>query len=152
MTNTEYVRDIFSILHDGTIVEWTGNKDFLTLKIGCQYLAEKLDPTFEYFFIDLIDISKLALVPWMNPITLEQEYFVELKDVLQAELDILSAEIDNDSVKISCTQRDSNFHFCGGALYINCKGSKVYDQNKNEVAIDKLHQICNEYWDEFGRQ
>ena len=109
MSSTENVRDIFSILHDGTIIGWIGNRNLLTLKVGCQYLAERIDPKFDDFFIELINISKLVLVPWMNPIELEQEYFVELNDIFQAELDILSAEIENDFVKVSCNQSDTSF-------------------------------------------
>lgn len=152
MTNTENVRDIFSILHDGTIIGWEGDKSLLTLKVGCQYLAERIDPAFETFFIKLTDISRLALVPWMNPIELQQEYFVELSDIFQTELDILSTEAENNLVKVSCNQRDISFNYCGGTLYIACKDIKVYDQNRNEVSIEKLDQICKEYWDEFARQ
>ena len=152
MTNTENVRDIFAILHDGTIVEWTGDRKFLTLKVGCQYLAEKIDTSFEYFFIDLVDIGKIALVPWMNPAELEQEYFVELRDIFQAELDILSADIENDLVKVSCNQRDSDFDYCGGTLYIDCKDIKIYDEQRNDLTIDRLEQTCKDYWEEFAKR
>jgi hypothetical protein len=88
----------------------------------------------------------------MNPIELEQEYFIELKDIFQTGLDILSAEIENGIVKVSCNQSDTSFDYCGGTLYICCKDSKIYDQSKSELTIDRLDQICKEYWDEFARQ
>ena len=151
MTNTEKVRDIFSILHDGTIIGWAGDKSLLMLTVGCQYLAERIEPTFEDFFIELVGINKLALVPWMNPIELEQEYFAELREVFQAELDILSAEIEDDSVKVSCNQSNTNFDYCGWTLYISCNGIKIYDQIRTELTIDRLNQISKEYWDDFAR-
>ena len=152
MTNTEDIRDIFSIPHDGTITGWEGDKQLLTLKIGCQYLAERINPAFEYFFVELTGICRLTLVPWMNPAELEQEYFVELKDIFQAELDILSAEVENDFVKVSCNQGDSTFDYCGGTLYVGSEGIKIFDESKSELSIDRLDQICREYWDEFARQ
>lgn len=151
VTNTENVRDIFSIFHDGTIAGWKGDKSSLTLKIECQYLAEKIDPTFEDFFVELTDIGKLVLVVWMNSIELEQEYFVELKDIFQAELEILSAEIENDLIKVSCNQSDTTFDYFGGTLYISCKDIKVFDQNRVELTIDRLDQICKQYWDKFAQ-
>jgi hypothetical protein len=152
VTNIENLRDIFAILHDGTIVEWNGDRKFLALKVGCQYLAEKIDTSFEYFYIDLIDIGKIALVPWMNPAELEQEYFVEPRDIFQAELDILSADVENDLVQVSCNQRDSGFDYCGGTLYIDCKDIKIYDEQRNELTIERLDQICKEYWEEFAKR
>jgi len=115
-------------------------------------LAEGIEPTFEDFFIELVGINKLALVPWMNPIELEQEYFVELRKIFQAELDILSAEIEGDSVKVSCNQSNTKLDYCGGTLYISCNGIKIYDQNRTELTIDRLDQISKEYWDDFARQ
>ncbi len=150
MTNIENVRDIFAILHDGTIIEWSGDRQHLMLKVGCQYLAERIEPSFENFFIELTDIHKLVLVPWMNPIELEQEYFVQLKDIFQAELDILSAETENDLVKVICNQSNSNFDYCGGTLYVGCQGIKIFDQNMNKLTIDRFDQICKEYWDDFA--
>ena len=152
MANAENIRDVFSVLHDGTIIEWAGDKNLLTLKIGCQYLAERIDSTFENFFVELFNINRLALVPWMNPIELEQEYFVELKDIFQAELDILSADIENDLVKVICNQRNVDFDYCGGTLYINCNEIRIYDQERNELTMERLDQIGREYWDEFARQ
>ena len=152
MTNIETVQNIFSILHDGTITGWTGDKNLLTLKVSCQYLAEKINPTFEDFFIELVDITKLSLEPWMNPIELEQEYFVEPKEMFEAELEILSAEVENDCVKVTCNQHDTSFDYCGGTLYISCEDINVYDQNKKELTIDKLDEICKEYWNKFAKQ
>ncbi len=87
----------------------------------------------------------------MNRIELEQEYFVELREIFQAELNILSAEIKDDSVIVSCNQSNENFDYCGGTLYISCNGIKIYDQNKTELTIDRLDQISKEYWDDFAR-
>jgi hypothetical protein len=151
MTNIENIRDLFSILHDGTILNWKGNKKSLTLEVGCEYLAERIDPSFEVFFIELTDILRLALVPWMKN-ELEQEYFIELGDIFRARLNISFAEIENEFVKVSCSLSDNSFDYCGGPLYIYCKGIKVYNQDKIELTIDKLSQISKEYWDEFARQ
>ncbi len=151
MENFEKIRDIFSILHDGTIISVIGDKRFLSLKISCQYLAERIDETFEYFFVDLIEIDRLALVPWMNPAELEQEYLVDIPEIFKANLDILSADIENDLIKVTCNQSDPKFDYCGGTLYLNCKDIKIFDQDKNELTVEVLDTIRKAYWDDFSK-
>ena len=63
MTVTEDIRDIFSILHDGTISAWTGDKNLLTLTVDCEYLAERIDKSFDKFYVELINVDKLELAP-----------------------------------------------------------------------------------------
>jgi hypothetical protein len=145
------VADVFSILHDGTIVGWNGDEENLTLAIECQYLAVKINPSFDRFYVELININNLSLSPWMNPFDLKQEYFVELKKIFQAELEILSAEIEDNIVKVSCNQHNLDFNFCGGILYLNCFDIRVYDQDRRELSIEELNAICKSYWNEIFR-
>ncbi len=70
MSATDNIRDIFSILHDGTISGWTGDRNLLTLKIDCQYLAERIDKSFESFYVEFIQIDNLYLTTWPNPFDL----------------------------------------------------------------------------------
>ena len=146
-TNTlEDVRDIFSILHDGRTSTWTGDKNFLTLKINCEYLAERMDKSFKSFFVECRQIDKLELHPWMNPIGLPQILLIEIEDIFKAELEILSAEIENDFVKITCSQHNLDFDYCGGTLLLNCKQIKIFDQARRQLTIEEFDKICNDYW------
>ena len=63
MRATEDIRDIFSIFHDGEISAWTGNKDLLTLTVDCEYLAERIDKSFDKFYVELSFIDKIELDP-----------------------------------------------------------------------------------------
>lgn len=148
MTTTENISNIFSILHDGTISAWMGNKDLLYLTIECEYLAERIDKSFDRFYVELIDIEKLELNPWTNSIELPTIINTTYADIFKAELEILSAEVIDDIVVITCNQHDKNFDYCGGNLAIRCKEVKVYDQNKNELTIDQLGDICKIYWEQ----
>ncbi len=145
----ENIRDVFSIFHDGTISNWDGNKELLKLEIDCEYLAEKIDKSYKSFFIELENIEKLELNPWMNPINLPQKIFSEIEEVFQTSLEILSTEIENEIVKITCNQDNLDFEYCGGTLLLSCKNIKVFDQNLNELTIDEINKICEEYWNEF---
>jgi hypothetical protein len=152
MTNLQNIKDVFSIFHDGVICEWTGNLNSLIFKVECQYLAELIDKSFTSFYINLVSIDKLLLDPWMNPIELPKKIKTELSDIFHADLDILSAKIEENYVAVSCNQTDISFDYCGGSLLINCKSISIFDQNKNIITIKKLDEICNYYWDQkFGK-
>jgi hypothetical protein len=151
MSATENIRDIFSILHDGRISGWTGDKNLLKLKIDCQYLAERIDKSFDSFYADLIQIDNLWLTTWPNPIDLPVLTLTDLNDIFKAELEILSAEIKENLVVVTCNQHDTDFDYCGGKLTINCMAIKIYDQNRNELTIDEFDNICKSYWTEMSK-
>lgn len=152
MNATENIRDIFSILHDGTISAWTGDRNFLTLTIDCMYLAEQIDKSFDTFYVELYNIDKLELIPWTIPVDLPPVTKTEFADIFKAELEIRSADIKDNAVVVSCNQHDTSFDFCGGTLTIHCQAIKVYDQDKNELTIDQFGEISRNYWDEWGRK
>lgn len=152
MEPLENVRDIFGTLHDGIIKHWVGDKNKLTLRVDCQYLAELIDPSFEDFYLELEGITRFAFVPWMNSDVLEQEYYAELDAVFKGRLFLLYAEIDTEFVKISCHQGDPALDYCGGTLYLNCNSIKMFDQVKREVTVEYLDKLCNENSHKFEDQ
>jgi len=152
MTATEDIRDIFSILHDGGISAWTGDKNLLTLTVECQYLAERIDKSFDRFYVELTNVDELFLSTWPNPFDLPVQTLTEPSDIFKAELEILSADIKDEKVVIACNQHDTDFDYCGGNLTISCENIKVFDQNKNELTIDQFDVICKSYWDDMHKQ
>ncbi|MDD2346531.1 MAG: hypothetical protein PHY85_10385 [Bacteroidales bacterium] len=141
------IRDIFSIFHDGGIVDCKGDFNKLTLTIQCNYLAELINPDFENFYLDLTEINKLDFDPWMNPIDLEKIDFDSHEDYLKVDLEILSAEIKDDSIIVTCNQHDTDLDFCGGILMISAKNFNLYDHKMTPMTIDQLDLICRKYWD-----
>lgn len=152
MNTQQDIEDIFSILHDGTIESWTGNKEKLLLKVGCTYLAELIDKDFEYFYVELNEIEKIELDTWITPIGSTPQIFTELAHIFQAELEILSANVKDKEIVITCNQPFRDLNFSGGNLTLNCKSIKVFDHNRNELTIEKFEQVCKQYWDNFGNK
>ena len=149
MTASEDIRDIFSILHDGTITTWTGDRILLTLTVECEYLAERIDKSFNSFYVELSNIDKMELAPWTSPIHLPTIIKTDFADIFKAELLILSADIIDGSVVVSCSQYNRDLDYCGGNLTISCQKIKVFDQNKNALTIGEFGEICKNYWDEW---
>lgn len=148
----EDIENIFSILHDGTISEWIGDKEVLTLTVECEYLAERINNFFDKFYVELHNIDMLEMELWMNNDDLSHITKTELLDIFEAELEILSADINNGSVIITCNQSDKSFNYSGGNLKLSCQSIKVFDQNKNELSIEKFEGICRDYWEEWSKK
>ena len=146
------IRDIFSLLHDGTTSTCTGDKNLLNLKVNCEYLAERIDKSFDSFYVECGQIDKIEFHPWMNPADVPQTLLTDIKDIFKAELEILSADIENDYIKISCNQHDTDFDYCGGMLLLSCRTIKIFDQEKRQISIDKFGDICKDYWDCFSQK
>lgn len=152
LNTQQNIIDIFSILHDGTIESWTGDKNKLVLKVSCFYLAELIDKDFEYFYIEITEILKIELDTWINPIEKGPQIFTEISDIFKAELEILSADKVDNEIVITCNQPFRDMNYSGGNLTLNCKSIKVFDQNINELTIEKFGEICKQYWDNFGKK
>ena len=152
MTATNNIRDIFSVLHDGAISSWEGDKSFLTLTVDCQYLSELIDKSFDRFYVELLKVDKLFLETWPNPFDLPVQTLTELNDIFKADLELLSAEIKDGKVEIACNQHDIDFDYCGGTLTISCETIKIYDQDKNELTVEQINILSNKYWNNASDQ
>jgi hypothetical protein len=151
MNGVEQMAEVFTILHDGTIEDWEGDKALLTLKISCVYLAERINPSFANFYIDLYDINKIELEPWLDEFANTPIIITDLKAIFNAKLEIMQGDMQNDAVLITCYQHDKSFNYTGGNLYVGCAEAKIYDHNKSELSINSLGDICKGYWDSFGK-
>lgn len=152
MTTTQKIERIFSTLHDGTISAWTGDKNLLTLTVDCQYLAERIDKSFDKFYLELFTINRLEFTPWSNSVNVPAIIKTDWADIFKAELEILSADIQDEIVIIACNQSNPKYNYSGGNLAMSCQTIKVFDQNKNELTVDQFDQIAKNYWNEWSKQ
>lgn len=148
MANTENLKnvaDVFQMFHDGGIIAYEGDNTLLRLTIQCDYLAELIKPEFQFFYIDLFEITQFDLDAW-NPIGEPPLILHGFAQSLQAELEIGYSDVLNDHVRVSCHQSDDNYNYVGGNLLVNCSAIKVYNQELNELTVDELETICDSYW------
>jgi hypothetical protein len=150
MQITDKVSDVFNILHDGSIKEWWHNENILTLKVGCQYLAELIHPDFNFFFIDLVDVRIIELEPWWDNI-MANDVLIKFEDIFAGELEILSAKVAEGKVQIACNQKSKFLPYIGGNLMVSCENIIVYDEAKTELSLNEFDKICNAYWDSIGK-
>jgi hypothetical protein len=134
---------LFGIFHDGGIDSWEGTPDQMTLCIGCRYLAQKIDPSFDDFYVELTDVNLLEFKPWTDA-DAEQQCITDPDEIFQGDLEIA----DTVNVTVLCYPKDAPF-YPGGSLYIRAKAFRLYDQNKNEMTLERLREISADYWNSF---
>lgn len=145
----EDIRDTFAIFHDGTVAAWAGDRNLLTLTIECEYLAERIDKSFDKFYVELFKPHRLEFLPWSYPEEVVESK-TDIKDIFKEEFEILYAKIIDNAVYIDCNSHGNNSY--GGCMIVSCEDIKIYDQNKNLLTIDMLDKISNEYWDDLAKE
>jgi hypothetical protein len=103
MTTPETIRAIFSILHDGSISAWSGDPYAMTLTIECRYLAARIAPSFDRFYVELLKVDTLFFTTWPHPVDAAAQVLTEPDDIFTSELEILNADILDGKVVIACT-------------------------------------------------
>jgi len=142
----EKISDVFNILHDGSIEQWWANQQILTLKVSCQYLAELRGPGFSFFFIDLVGIKILELMPWPD-IGQTNIILTQYKDIFAGKLELLSAKILRDKVHIECNQRSKDLPYFGGVLVLEAENITIYDEAEMILTLEELNKLCTTYWE-----
>ena len=147
--NTARIVDIFSIFHDGTIENWSGNKKRLTLKIGCQYLAARINPEFEYFYVDILDIKAIELDTYRNETDKTPIVINEIDKIFCEKIDIYYAKTEKQFVEINCWQVNEKLGYVANSLRICCGSADVFNQNREQITFSNFAKISDDYWNDF---
>jgi hypothetical protein len=143
------IRDIFNIFHDGEIIDCERKEKDLKLRVKISYLTERVREGYSYFTVTLFNCIKIQLETWPNQKGHEPEFFRGLNHILQANLWILDAEIQEKSIVVSCNQADTAFDYCGGYLAFTAESAKVEDEAGKEYTITELGNLSETYWEEW---
>jgi hypothetical protein len=147
----EDLSDVFSIFHDGTIESWSEEPSCVRLKIGCQYIAQKVDPSFDDFYIDLIGITHIQFSPWWKDLE-KDTIWTDQKTILDAELGILDGSFKGSHIEITCDQYGGEYDYAGGVLSLACNDFRLYDEVMHPITVEELKTAATAYWTNFGKQ
>jgi hypothetical protein len=150
ISGLENIRDIFSIFHDGAIIKWEKQGSGIEIIVEIPYLTKMICKSYEWFSLTLYDVNQMAFETWPHAGTVKPWLINNLDDIFKLELEILSAELENNLQKITCNQHSTEFEYCGGYLRFSCVDAAVRDPSGKEYSIDDLDKICNEYWDAWA--
>jgi len=141
------VADVFSGFHDGVITGFEGDYEKLILIMECQYIAEKVNPNYERFYIELLSVEKLEFDTWRSTEKHPEKILSDLRQIFQTELEIMTGKVDDDHVFILCRVDDIDYGYTGGIIRMNCNGIKIHDQGGDELSLGSFHEIVSGYWE-----
>lgn len=136
--------DILSIFHDGNFTKFIKNQRDVEFTIEIEYLAELISPMFSIFKGKLKKCTKLEYHVWGE----EHMIIDNLNTLGTLELEISDVEVKGNYVGVKCLD-DKN---CGGDLVIVTEDITIFDENNQEVTLNKLIEICKSYWDSKHKQ
>lgn len=145
----EDIRDIFSIFHDGCIVVASIQTNTLVLDIEIQYLAE-IKPEYKGFKVFLYGFRDVEFSTWPSDLKSAPEKIKDIQSIFRPELEMLEANLKENSIEVVCSQHSSAYDYCGGELSFKVDFAAVQDESGKLYTIDELDILCKGYWDEWA--
>lgn len=147
--NLDDLRDLFSVFHDGGILSWKEGASVANVRIECQYLAELINPEFEWFGVQ-IRILKPTLFSAWNRTGENQLKVLATTDLFQkTEPEILSSEIEIQLVKVVANTHHTD-DLAGGIIWIDGEIESIEDQNHRQLSLDEVKRIATGYWNRMN--
>ncbi len=148
----ENILTIFSVFHDGDISRAKKEITILQLDVEIEYLAERINPSFQNFYVTLYGVKDLSFTTWPDVAEAEPEIITDLSAIFTSGLEILSGEIENNSIKVACNQPLPELGYCGGFLKLYVSSAVVKDEAGKEYSIRQLCSLSKGYWDEWANR
>ncbi|MCV6637139.1 hypothetical protein [Candidatus Albibeggiatoa sp. nov. NOAA] len=153
--NLEDISDIFSIFHDGIIVENHFKNNILILSVEIEYLAERIHSTFTQFEVTLYGFNNVAFSTWPARPEAKPEKLTNIQTILMSELLILESNLIKDNrieVICFCNQPSDEYDYGGGELSFTVDSAEVKDEAGKFYTIDELDELCKSYWNRWEEQ
>jgi hypothetical protein len=103
--------------------------DDLLLTVQIRYLAQRIDPAFTTFAVQLRLVEALRFSTWPKDSAAPPEVLREARAIFSPELDILSGESSDGLVRVACNQPSPQATYRGGELVFRAASAVVRDQD-----------------------
>jgi hypothetical protein len=110
----ENIITMFSVFHDGGFSNCVKQGQSLKFGVDIQYLAERVNPSYRTFSVVRQGVEALSFTTWPDDATAAPDVITDIESIFTPELEILSCELENDSIKVSCNQPLPGLGYCGG--------------------------------------
>ncbi len=144
--------ELFSILHDGVIVEASAVDGDLVMRVEISYLAERIHPGFTTFAVRAHQVEDLAFVTWPKDEAAAPQMLHDLTAIFVPPLDILSGEVADGRVEVDCNQSSPQTPHCGGTLTLSAASADVTDQDGKHYSIAELGALSDAYWKDWSER
>lgn len=138
--NRKKIVDVLAQLQEGYIEEMKLEEGNLNIKVECRHLADQIDANYTSFYLVLKGTKDIYFRPWDD----EEESITSVKDIVLFKPDILNVEYaDGEYIKIYSNCENV---YTGGCIYILAADVKVFDEGLNEVDLEMLNELSDNYW------
>ncbi|HVD98742.1 MAG TPA: hypothetical protein VNB90_11110 [Cytophagaceae bacterium] len=138
--NRKKILDVLAQLQEGYIEEMKLEEGNLNIKVECRHLADQIDANYTSFYVVLKGTTDLYFRPWDD----EEVVITSVKDIVLFKPDILNVEYaDDEYLKIYSNCENV---YSGGCLYFHAADIKVFDEGLNEVKLEDLSELSDNYW------
>jgi len=144
------IAELFSLFHDGVIVEASGEGHDLELRVRIAYLAERVAPGFTTFVVRIHGVEDLAFVTWPNEASAGPQTLRRIAEIFVPPLDILSGDVVAGRIEVVCNQPASSALHCGGTLAFGAQSADVIDHNGKHYSVAELAAIADAYWRDWA--
>lgn len=145
----ENITTMFSVFHDGGFANCVQHGQSLNFSVNIQYLADRINLSYRAFSVSLEAVEYLSFTTWPDDAAAKPDVVTDIELIFTPELEILSGEIENDSIKIACNQPLPGLGYCGGFLNLKAQCAVVKDEVGKEYSIEELCSLRDSYWNEW---
>ncbi len=152
ITGNGNICTLFSIFHDGDIVNAKQQGNHWLFEISIPYLAERIDPSFTSFSLTLEQVEQLYFTTWPDDLSAAPDVIRNPEIFFSAELEILSAKTEGNLINIACNQSLPELGYCGGMLHIECASAQVTDPTGKAYSISEFEALGTAYWNNWKQK
>jgi transcriptional regulator with XRE-family HTH domain len=152
VTGLEKLGDLFSILHDGAIVQATTDGPDLVLQVEITYLAARIQQGLTTFGVRLSNVEDLRFATWPNDPRATANVLCTVTEIFVPPLDILSGKVVAGRLEVACNQSSPESHYCGGTLSFRAASAVVSDQNGKHHSLAQLRALAEGYWKDWSQR
>jgi hypothetical protein len=143
--------EVFETLHDGSVARSELRAGTLQLEVQIEYLARRIAPNYRSLRLKLHAVRDIAFHPWSKSDQLLLPAMTDVTAIFQPPLEILSCEVEDGKLQISCNQPSPQYPYVGGELRFHADAMEVSDEAGRPLPLEELRSLCESYWSEWSR-
>lgn len=140
------IADVFSVFHDGGIVNACHEQGSVSMEIEIPYLAEMISSIYTKFKVRLNDFSNAEFLLWLNEAGAVSEKMHGTGSIFDADVEILKASAVGKRVALTFNQYDPTLNYSGGELYFSASSIDIQDESGRLCSVKELRELSAAYW------
>lgn len=147
-THIENIASIFSVFHDGIIQNHKFEGRDLSLTVSVLYLAQRINPAFSHFTLELQNVEGLCFRAWTETATLASPIY-DVVPLLGDACQILGGKVCDKKIHVECSLDQNATGYFGGELIFTCTAANIYDEGSKSYSTDVLISLAKAYWEDW---